>query len=184
MSTDEIDPEIVETMLQEAEKLRKKYLSDLENGNTDEVINTLFAEDSPYIARKMMFRWRAEKRYDELIDYIHYYYSYEGGYDLWSQVLLDLEMDKDEEKLFKLLRVLLSGRIETYEETLKRLKKSKPSEAYYYKVCLVACIGEIMEFYWQYVFILENKYEDQKDKKHIERIKKEISRFIDIEHCT
>lgn len=170
-----MEPKVLDTLAKESEDLKNKVLSELD-GNIPEDIQHNFNDTSQYFSDQVLGSWRRQKRYDELIEYIHYQCETGGGEDFWKQVLIDLAIEKDEERALKLLRGLIPGRVAMYKAILKK-KKQNPDN-YMLDIGLASLVGHVMTVYSEYVFILENKPEESKDQKEIAKVKKEIKKIL------
>lgn len=186
MKTKGIKPEAVKTFEIECKRRREEILSDIKNGYLTEIKKDYFPEYANDFIRETLSRWCAQKRYDELIEYIN-----SGGcvggdnlVEFWRmKVLPELRKDNEGEKAFKVFKEYLSVRKKDYKREKKHYSKlaREGKFSYMYQISLAITIGGIMSDYCDYISILEDKDEDKKDKEHIEKIKKEISELIDID---
>ncbi len=171
-----MEPKVLETLTKESEELKNKVLYEL-NNNVPKDIKHFFSDTAEYFRDEILANWRLQKRYDELIEYIHYQYDTGGGEEFWKQVLLDLRaIEKDEKRALRLLQGLLPGRIAMHKATLKKMKQYPDN--YILDIGLAKCVGEIMSVYFEIVFILENKPEEFKNQKEIAKVKKEIKKIL------
>jgi len=163
------------TLVKEAEKLKKKAKADL-SGNLPAALEHLFSENSLFFDEEILVQWRREERFDELIEYISYQYDERGGEEFWKQVLLDLRLKKEEKKALKLLDDLLPGRMKLLKAAKKSLDKF-PSN-YLSETTYFIAKGEVLKVLYEYAFIIENKPAEQVNKSDSEKIKKKIQKIL------
>lgn len=80
-----MEPEAINTLVEEAEVLREKIRRELE-GNVPKELEYLFNDTCEFFEEEVLANWRRAERHDELIDYILYQYPEDGGADFWKQV--------------------------------------------------------------------------------------------------
>lgn len=164
-------PEAVDVLASEADQLKRDILNDLA-GSPPAKMAHLFSDSSFFFQEEVLSKWREQGRFDEIIDCVLYQYDERGGEEFWKQVLLDLRLNEDYDRAFRLLDGLLPGRMEQYRAAAKS-KKRFPSN-YLSAANLSIATGEVMKVLYEYAYILENRSPDKVDKMKICRIKGEI----------
>ena len=171
-----MEPDSVNKILEESESLRKKVLGKL-NDLPPEDIKYIFEEYSPFFEQQIFEKWREQERFDELIEYILYNYECDKGEEEWTQVLLDLRLKNDEIRAFKLLQGLIAGRSELFWEAVNR--RSKKTKSLFLEMAIAEKKGNLVKVLYEYIFIVENKKEEDKDHFLIEKLHRQIKEVLD-----
>lgn len=171
-----MEPEAVNKILEESEILRIKVLDEL-NAEPPEEIKYIFNEYSSFFEALIFEKWREQERFDALIDYILYEYEYGKGEEIWTQVLLDLRLKNDENRAFKLLRGLMAGRSELFWDAIN--SRSKKNDSLFLEMAIAEKKGHLIKVLYEYVFIVENKKEEDKDHILIKKIHHQIKEVLE-----
>jgi hypothetical protein len=166
-----MEPEAVNNLVKEAERLREKIKEEAA-GNFPQELEHLLDETSVFFQEEILANWRGAERFDELIDYILYEYAEVGGSELWQQVLLDLRLKNDEDRAHKLLDGLYHGRAERFWVALRNVKKH-PKNHLGAATCLEAK-GLVMAVLYEHAFLLENKPESKQNPERVALVRKRI----------
>lgn len=168
------EPKALNTLISESEDLKDRTRKELPQELPAE-IETLFGDWSEYFSEQVIFKWREEKRFDELIECILYQYEEFDGHPPWEQVLLDLRISKDEFRAERLLEGLLKQREKKLRGTLAKLKK-KPHDLNL-EVALTIHKASVLVLLAELEFIIANKSEDGLDKDKLEALRKRIKKI-------
>jgi len=167
-----MEPESVNTLVDEAEKLKKEVLSSF-SGKPPEKIEYLFGDMSDFFHEETLAEWRRQERFDELIEYILYQYKEAGGEEFWQLVLLDLRLKKDEIRAHKLLNGLYPARADAFWVALKNYKEN-PDNHFSASKC-AKTKGEVMKVLYEHAFVLENKPNDEQNKELVNLVRSRIN---------
>jgi hypothetical protein len=137
-------------------------------------IEALFNEWSDYFNEQVILRWREEKRFDELIDYLIYQYEIFDGHPPWEQILLDLRLEKDESRAIRLLEGLLKEREKRLRGTLSKLKENPDNLNL--QVALTIHKASVLALLAEMEFIIANKPKESIDKAKVESLRKRIKK--------
>lgn len=165
------EPEAINTLVAEAQSL-KDEISGQFRGQIPSRIEGLFSDMSWFFQEQVLSEWRKAERFDELIDYILYQHEEHGGEELWSQVLLDLRLKKDEARAVRLLNGLFPARAENYWISFKNYKKHPDN--HFCAADLAIRKADVMKVLYEHAFILENKKPENQDLQAIEEIRNKI----------
>lgn len=164
---------------EEAEELRFKVLKKMGVQPPEEVA-FLFNEYSHYFEEIIFEKWREEKRFDELIDYVLYQYDHAGGEAVWSQVLFDLKLNNEEVRALKFLQSLIAGRSVLFWDSVNKRKNGEKNNIYT-EIAIANNKGELTKVLFEYLYILENQKKDLQNKNIIQKLHNQIFEIINEE---
>ncbi len=176
-----MEPEAVNTLVEEAEILRERMREEI-GPSVPRELEHLFSETSLFFQEEILSIWRKSARFDELIDYILYQHEEFGGAELWKQVLLDLRLKDDEDRGHRLLDGLYPGRAKKFWAALKNYKRYPDNH-----LSAAACAeakGTVMSVLYEHAFLLENKPEQEKNAQRVSLVRTRIWEIVNEKEIT
>ena len=169
---------VLDKIAEESEELRISVLEKMKTKPPNEV-SIIFDSYSPYFEDIIFEKWREDKRFDELIEFVLAKYEYSGGELVWSQLLIDLKLNHQEKKAVELLQSLIAGRSEFFWSAVNKRKKGVTN--IYTEIAIAEKKGTLAKVLYEYLYILENKEKNLQDKKAIEKTHNQIFEVLNEE---
>lgn len=166
-----MEPAALNRIWKRAEEIRRELLAHF-TGSPPDRIDALLGEMSSFCFDEAVAEWRAQERFDDLIDYILYQYADGGGDELWEQVLLDLRQKNDEDRGHRLLEGLYRGRIRKFKSAAENFRRN-PTNHFSAAQYLISK-GLVMKVLYEHAFLLENKRPDTQNAKLVKVVRKRI----------
>ena len=167
------EPVALNTLVSERNKLEASVRKLLPE-NLPYEIDLFFGEWPDYFTEQIVFRWRDDKRFDELIDYLVYQYGAFDGHPPWQELLQDLRFEKEEPQAIRLLEGLLKEREKTLEISLSKLEQD-PNNLNI-QVALTIHKASVLQLLAEMEFVIANKAKEDIDTAKVESLRKRMQR--------
>ena len=164
-------------LAKEAEELRLDTLAQL-GEEPPRKIKYLFSDSSRFFEKEVIVNWRETKRFDDLIEYILYNYEDNGGEELWKQILIDLKLSKDEERVHSMLNGLAKGRISLLKIAVENFAKHPNN--YLCELDVAVRRAEVLKLLNERAWIAENKQSEEKNMELVNEIRESIREILDL----
>jgi len=167
------EPKAINDLALESENLKNQTRDSLPRELPIE-IESLFGDWSNHFSDQVIFKWREDKRFDELIDYLLYQYQSFDGHAPWEQILLDLNMEKDKKRAIRLLEGLLKEREKILRSTLKKYKEDPENLGL--QVALTIHKASVLKLLAEMEYSLCLKSQDDIDSELLNKLRKRIKK--------
>ena len=164
-------PKVMDELAEEIAALRREAAAAFPS-NLPPWIASILDESSLYLEEQVISKWRRERKYDEVIDYILYQFPDSGGTELWRQVLLDLRLEGHFDRGHRLLEGLFQGRLERFKVAAEKLRQHP--ENHFALAEASKREGELAEVLYEHAFLLENRPDDEKDTTLVGLVRERI----------